>query len=266
MPLLKPLIVASCMLAVSTCYAQDSSVLTKPIATVNGVGIPQSRFDYVLKQSVTQRGEKDSPELRNNIKETLINQEVIAQAAVKQGLDKTADFNTTMELSKDQNLVNAYLHHYVATHPITDAELRQEFDKIKAHMGTKEYKVRHILVKSEAEAKKIIAEIKKGASFSKLAEEKTIDPGSKSTGGQLDWAPASNFVKPFADAVVKLKKGQMTQAPVQSPFGWHVIQLQDEKPLKLPTLEQVKPQLMQRVQQERIQKLIADLRESAKVQ
>ncbi|HQT26867.1 MAG TPA: peptidylprolyl isomerase [Burkholderiales bacterium] len=266
MPLLKPLIIASCMLAVTTCYAQDSSVLTKPIATVNGVGIPESRFDFVLKQNMQQRGEKDSPELRNSIKETLINQEIIAQAAVKKGLDKTAEFHTMMELSKDQNLVNAYLHNYVESHPVSDAEMKQEFDKIKAHMGDKEYKVRHILVKTEAEAKKIITEIKKGAKFSKLAKEKSLDPGSKNTGGELDWAPASNFVKPFADAVVALKKGQMTQTPVQSPFGWHVIQLEDEKALKLPTFDQVRPQLQQRVQQEHIQKLIADLRAAAKVE
>lgn len=264
--LLKPIIIATGLLAMSTGYAQDSSVLTKPVATINGVGIPQSRMDFVLKQNEAQRGEADSPELRKNIKETLINQEIVAQAAVKKGLDKTADFRTMMDLSRGQNLVNEYLHDYVSTHPVTDAELQQEFDKIKTHMGTKEYKVRHILVKTEAEAKKIIAQIKKGAKFAKLAEEKSEDPGSKNNGGELDWAPASNYVKPFADAVMSLKKGQMTQEPVQSPFGWHVIQVEDEKPLKLPTFDQVKPQLKQRVQQEHIQKMIADLRAAAKIE
>ncbi|MHB1100916.1 MAG: peptidylprolyl isomerase, partial [Burkholderiales bacterium] len=160
----------------------------------------------------------------------------------------------------------AYLHDYAKSHPVTDAEMKQEFDKIKAHMGSKEYKVRHILVKTEAEAKKIIADLKKGAKFSKLAAEKSEDPGSKSNGGELDWAPASNFVQPFADAVRLLKKGEITPAPVQTPFGWHVIQLQDEKALKLPTFDQVKPQLQQRVQQEHIQKLISDLRAAAKVE
>ncbi len=266
MPLLKPLIIASCMLAATAAYAQDSNVLTKPIATVNGVGIPESRFDFVLKQNLQQRGEKDSPEIRNSIKESLINQEIISQAAVKKGLDKTPEFRTMMDLSRGQNLVNAYLHDYVASHPVTDAEMKAEFDKIKAHMGDKEYKVRHILVKTEAEAKKIIAEIKKGAKFSKLAEKDSLDPGSKNNGGELDWAPASNFVKPFADAVTSLKKGQMTQTPVQTPFGWHVIEVEDEKPLKLPSFDQVKPQLQQRVEQEHIQKLIADLRASAKVE
>ena len=266
MPLLKSLIAASSLLAVSVCYAQDSSVLTKPVATVNGVGIPESRYDFVLKQNMAQRGESDSPELRKNIKETLINQEIIAQAAAKKGLDQTADFKTMMDLSRGQNLVNAYLHDYAKNHPVTDAEMKQEFDKIKAHMGSKEYKVRHILVKTEAEAKKIIADLKKGANFSKLAAEKSEDPGSKSNGGELDWAPASNFVQPFADAVRLLKKGEITPAPVQTPFGWHVIQLQDEKALKLPTFDQVKPQLQQRVQQEHIQKLISDLRAAAKVE
>ena len=115
-------------------------------------------------------------------------------------------------------------------------------------------------------AKKIIADLKKGANFSKLAAEKSEDPGSKTHGGELDWAPASNFVQPFADAVRLLKKGEITPAPVQTPFGWHVIQLQDEKALKLPTFDQVKPQLQQRVQQEHIQKLISDLRAAAKVE
>lgn len=267
MPSLKSLFAISGLLFASVCYAQDSSVLTKPIATVNGVGIPESRFDFVLKQNMSQHGMPDSPELRKNIKETLINQEIISQAATKKGLENTADFKTMMELSKRQNLVNAFLHHYVSTHPVTNAEMRQEFDKIKAHMGSKEYKVRHILVKTEAEAKKIIAELKKHpGNFAKLAAEDSLDPGSKTTGGELDWAPASNFVKPFADAVTHLKKGQMTSAPVQTPFGWHVIKLEDEKDLKLPSFDQVKPQLEQRVQQEHIQKLIADLRAAAKVE
>ena len=260
MPSLKPLVAAMGMLAVSA-YAQDNN-----LATVNGVAIPQSRYEFVLKQNVMQQGGKDSPELRKNVKETLINQEVIAQAAVKKGLDKNAEYRTMMDLSREQNLANVYLHDYVATHPVTDAEMKQEFDKIKAHMGSNEYKVRHILVKTEAEAKKIIAELKKGANFSKLAEKESLDPGSKSNGGELDWAPASNFVEPFADAVRLLKKGEITPAPVQTPFGWHVIQLQDEKPLKLPTFDQVKPQLQQRVQQEHIQKLISDLRSSAKIE
>ncbi len=265
MPSLKPLIAAMSMLAVSA-YAQDSAAPGKSVATVNGVAIPESRYEFVLKQNIMQHGSQDSPDLRKNVKETLVNQEIISQAAVKKGIDKTADYRTMMDLSREQNLVNIYLHDYVSSHPVTDAEMKQEFDKIKAHMGSKEYKVRHILVKTEAEAKKIIAELKKGANFSKLAAEKSEDPGSKSNGGELDWAPASNFVEPFADAVRLLKKGETTPAPVQTPFGWHVIQLQDEKPLKLPTFDQVKPQLQQRVQQEQIQKLISDLRAAAKVE
>lgn len=275
MPLLKfskiLVLAASSILAVSSCYAQqssssDSSILTKPVATVNGVGIPASRFEFVVKQNMQQRGEADSPELRKNIKETLINQEIIAQAAAKKGLDKTENFRTMMDLSRGQNLVNAYLHNYVSTHPVTEAEMKQEFAQIKAHMGGKEYKVRHILVKTEAEAKKIIAELKKGAKFSKLAAENSLDPGSKEKGGELDWAPASNFVQPFADAVTHLKKGQLTAQPVQTPFGWHVIQLEDERPLKLPSYDQIKPQLQQRVQQEHIRKLVSDLRAAAKIE
>ena len=263
----KSMIAVASLLAISVCHAQDSSVLTKPVATVNGVGIPESRFEFVMKQNMTQHGIPDSPELRKNIKESLINQEIISQAAVKKGLDKTSDFKTMMDLSRRQNLINVYLHDYVSSHPISDAALRQEFDKIKAHMGSKEYKVRHILVKTEAEAKSIIAELKKKPGrFAKIAEEKSLDPGSKQTGGDLGWAPASNFVKPFADAVVALKKGQMTQEPVQTPFGWHVIQLEDEKALKLPKFADVKPQLEQRVRQEETQKVIADLRAAAKVE
>ncbi|MBY0578869.1 MAG: peptidylprolyl isomerase [Burkholderiales bacterium] len=270
MQLLKPsqilIIAASGIIAVTSCHAQQTSVLTKPVATVNGVAIPEARFDFVVKQNMTQRGEPDSPEMRKSIRETLINQEVVAQAAAKKGLDKSSDFQTMMDLSRGQNLVNAYLRDYVTAHPVTDAEMKQEFDKIKGHMGTKEYKVRHILVKTEAEAKKIIAQINKGAKFAKLAAEKSEDPGSKDKGGDLDWAPPSNFVKPFADAVAGLKKGEMTSEPVQTPFGWHVIQVEDERALKLPSYDQVKGQLEQRLQQEHISKLIADLRAGAKIE
>ncbi len=255
---------ASSLFAVAS-HAEDSSVLTKPVATVNGVGIPESRFEFVLKQNMAQHGLSDSPDLRKNIKETLINQEIISQAAEKKGVDKSADFKIMMDLSRDQNLVNVYLHDYLTAHPATDTELKQEYDQIKQHMGTKEYKIRHILVKSEDEAKKIISQLKHGASFSKLAAADSIDPGSKSNGGEIDWSPASNFVPAFADAVQKLKKGQTTSEPVQSPFGWHVIQLVDERPLKIPAFDQVKPQLEQRLQQAKVRKLIADLRAAAKV-
>ena len=133
-------------------------------------------------------------------------------------------------------------------------------------MGENEYKIRHILVDKEDDAKTIIADLGKGADFAKLAKEKSKDPGSKDNGGDLDWGPSARYVKPFADAVVAMKKGQTTTAPVKTDFGFHVIRLDDVRPLKVPAFEELKEQFRQRAQQQQIQKMVMDLRSKAKVE
>ncbi len=235
-----------------------------PVAKVNGVNIPQARLELLAKSQLTQ-GQPDTPELRNRIREFLITREVIAQEAVKRGLDKTPEAVTQFELNRQDLLVNMFVQDYARRNPISEDALKKEYDRIKAQMGDKEYKARHILVKSEDDAKQIIAQIKRGGSFEKLAAEKS-DDNSKTTGGDLGWNGPERYVQPFADALKKLKKGQMTDAPVNTQFGWHVIRLDDERARPFPPIEEAKPQLQQQLQQQAINKAIVDLRAKARIE
>jgi peptidyl-prolyl cis-trans isomerase C len=249
----------SCAVATGRAQAADA------VAKVNGKEIPQSRADFVIKANASQ-GQADTPELRNRVREVLIRNELLAQEAAKKGLDKTPDFMNQIELNRQETLVNAFIADYVKNNPISDDLVKAEYDRARAQAGDKEYKVRHILVKDEAEAKQIIAQLKKGGSFDKIAAQKSVDPGSKDKGGDLDWAPAGRYVPQFGDALKKLKKGQTTDAPVQTQFGFHVIRLDDERPMKFPPIEEVKPQIQQGLQRQQIEKLITDLRAKAKVE
>ena len=246
-------------LAINPAFAEDKSA-----AVVNGVSIPQERVEMSVKAAEAQ-GRADNPELRKAIRDDLINREVIVQAAVKQGLDKTPAVVEQIDVAKQNVLVNAFVQESIKKTPITDAQLLQEYDTLKARLGDKEYEVSHILVKTEAEAKEIIAKLEKKAKFEKLAE-KSIDTGSAAHGGSLGWTVPKNLVEPFANALLNLKKGEYTKEPVQTQFGWHVIKLDNIRPLKVPTFEELKPQLQQRLQQQAIQKTVADLRAAAKIE
>jgi peptidyl-prolyl cis-trans isomerase C len=232
---------------------------------VNGVTIPQSRIDMMSKE-LTASGQPSTPERQQAVKEELINREVLVQAAQKRGLDKNPDVVAQMDMARQAVLVRALFESEVKANPITDLDLQKQYEDFKKSMGENEYKVRHILVDKEDEAKAIIADLGKGADFAKLAKEKSKDPGSKDNGGDLDWGPAARYVKPFADALMALKKGQTTTAPVKTDFGWHVIRLDDVRPLKVPAFEELKEQFRQRAQQQQIQKLVMDLRSKAKVE
>ena len=234
------------------------------VATVNGVAIPKSRVDAVVRAQEAQ-GQKDSPELRAAIRDRLITLEIVAQEATRKGLGKTADTVSQLELARTNILAQAFRTDYVKNHPVSDDALKAEFEKIKSQMGDKEYKARHILVENEAEAKEIIAKLKKGEKFEELAKA-SKDPGSKDHGGDLDWNQPGGFVKPFSDAMVKLEKGKYTETPVQSQFGWHVIQLDDVRPAKFPDFNEIKPGLQQRMQEAMFEKTVADLRAKAKVE
>ncbi|MEQ1532043.1 MAG: peptidylprolyl isomerase [Sideroxydans sp.] len=236
----------------------------KSIALVNGVNIPQSRLDLRIKVATTQGGQPDSPEMRKAIRDDLVNLEVISQAAVKAGLDKQPEAAQQIELARQQVLAGAFVQDYAKTHPIADADLKQEYEALKGRVGNKEYKVSHILVQTEEEAKAVAKRVKK-EKFAKVAKEKSKDPGSKDNGGDLGWTVPTNFVQPFGEAILKLNKGQLSD-PVQTQYGWHVIRLEDTRELKVPTFEEVKPQLEKRKQQEAIQKAIADMRDKAKVE
>jgi len=247
-------------LAVNPAFAEDKSA-----ALVNGVSIPQARVDLRVKIAVTQ-GQADSPELRKAIREDMISLEVLAQEAKKKGLDNDPEVIQQTELAKQSVLVSAFVQDYTKNHQISDDQLKQEYDKLKANLGKSEYNVSHILVETEDEAKAIIAQLGKKGKFDKIAKAKSKDAGSAERGGSLGWAVPSNFVPPFANAVLSLKKGTYTKEPVKSQFGWHIIKLDDVRDLKVPSFEELKPQIQQRLQQQSIQEYIANLRSKAKIE
>ncbi len=234
------------------------------VATVNGVAIPTSRAEALLQSQLAQ-GQQDSEQLRAAVRNDLITREILSQASKKKGFDKKAEVMAQFDLARQGILVNAYLQDFVAANPVKDEAVKKEYDNIVKTMGDKEYKARHILVEKEDEAKSIIARLQKGEKFEDLAKQ-SKDPGNKDRGGDLGWAAPSGYVKPFADALVKLEKGKFSATPVKTEFGWHVIQLDDMRDLKHPALDEVKPQIQQRLQQQMLEKQIAELRAKAKVE
>jgi len=219
----------------------------------------QPQFDFMLKERIAQ-GQQDTPELRTAIREELNTRELLSREAKKQGLDKGTDMKAQMDLAAQTVLVRAYVGDWLQKNPIPDAELHKEYDNIKGQIGDKEYKVRHILVEKEDDAKAIIAELQKGAKFDELAKARSKDPGSKDKGGDLDWNAPTNFVKPFGDAMKATPKGKFTAQPVQTQFGWHVIEVDDVRDAKVPTFEEVKPQLQQRMQAQWLDRYFKELR------
>jgi peptidyl-prolyl cis-trans isomerase C len=232
---------------------------------VNGVAIPQSRIDAMNKE-LTAQGQPDNPERQNAVREELVNREVLAQAALKRGLDKNPDVQAQMDMARQAVLVRALFENEVKQHPISDADLQKQYEQFKGSMGQNEYKVSHILVDKEDDAKAIIAELNRGGDFAKIAKEKSKDPGSKDNGGDLDWGPSARYVKPFADAVQAQPKGKVSAAPVKTDFGYHVIRVDDVRPLKVPEFAELKEQFRQRAQQQQIQKMVMDLRSKAKIE
>ncbi|MCJ0763254.1 peptidylprolyl isomerase [Variovorax terrae] len=235
------------------------------VAVVNGKAVPKSRVD-ALTQQVARTGRPITPEMQGQIKDEVIAREIFIQEAQKRGLDATDDYKTQLELARQSLLIRELFADFQKTHPVTDADIKAEYDKFVAANGGKEYKARHILVENEADAKAIIAQLKKGAKFEDIAKKQSKDPGSGANGGDLDWATPSNYVKEFSDALVKLNKGQLTDTPVKSQFGWHIIRLDDVRQAQLPKLEEVKPQISQQLQQQKLAAFQEELRSKAKVE
>jgi peptidyl-prolyl cis-trans isomerase C len=221
----------------------------------------QAHFDFMLKEAI-KFGQQDTPQVRARITEELTHRELMMREAKKKGMDKDAGMKVQMDLAAQNVMLRAFVQDYMKAHPVSDDELKKDYEGIKAQLGDKEYKVRHILVEKEDEAKDIIAQLQKGEKFEKLAE-RSKDEGSKVKGGDLDWNSPANFVKPFSDAMVGLTKGKFTPLPVQSQFGWHVIQLDDVRAAKVPTFEEVKQNLQQQSQSKVLDKLIRELRAKA---
>ena len=236
------------------------------VATVNGTAIGKSRIDMLLSQGAGQ-GRPDTPETRQAIIDQLAMQMVIAEEATKKGMDKLPEVTERLEMVRQSVLANAYVQDFMKAHPVTDEALKAEYERVKTSVTGSQYKARHILVEKEADAKDIIAKLKKDATaFGKLALEKSKDPGSKTRGGDLGWFDLSRMVPEFGAAVSKLEKGKFTQEPVKSQFGYHVILLDDSKPIEAPPLEQVKANLTQQLQQQTLKKQLDDLKSKAKIE
>jgi peptidyl-prolyl cis-trans isomerase C len=239
-------------------------VLAQNLATVNGKKIPSSAADAMVKQAATQ-GQQDTPELRKMVKEQLVTQELLFQEATKQGYAKNPEVNAQIEQVRQTIIIRAMLGDYFKKNPITDKDIQAEYDKYKAGTGgDKEYNARHILVEKEEEAKAIIAKLKAGGKFEELAKA-SKDPGSAANGGSLDWAPAGNYVPEFGAALKKLEKGAITETPVKTQFGFHVIKLEDVRAAKPRTFEELKPQISQQMQQKKFQEFQEGLRKKATI-
>ena len=245
--------------AAGAAFAQNAAI-------VNGKAIPSARVDEFVA-ALTQQGRPDTPELRTAVRDELIAREIFVQEAEKKGLPRSAEVQRQLDSTRQDILIRAVIRDHLKTNPVTDAEIRAEYEKVTkgSGAGDKEYRARHILVESEAEAKAIIEQLKKGGKFEELAQ-KSKDPGSAQNGGDLDWNGPDTFVKPFSEAMVRLEKGKYTETPVKSDFGWHVIRLDDVRDVKPPPLEQVGPQIKQELERRRIQKLQTDLKAKARIQ
>jgi peptidyl-prolyl cis-trans isomerase C len=235
------------------------------VATVNGVAVPQARMDLLMQQQ-QQRGAPDNDQMRNMVKDELVNREVIAQEAQKLGVTRLPDVAAQIDMARQEIIVSAYLREFARKNPISDADVQKEYDRAKAQHGDKEYRARHILVETEDQAKSLIADLKKGAKFDDLASKNSKDTGSATRGGDLDWNVPGTYDKQFADALTRLEKGKYTDAPVKTRFGFHVIQLDDVRPAKFATLAEVKPRIQQMLVQTKIEELVRGLRAKAKIE
>lgn len=235
------------------------------VAIVNGKPVPTERVEALVQQ-IEASGRPVDDTVRAQIKEEVVLREIFVQEAQKRGIANTADFKNQMELARQTIMIRALFADYQKKNAVSDADMQAEYAKFVAANSGKEFKARHILVEQEDQAKSIIANIKKGAKFEDIAKKDSKDPGSGANGGDLDWAPAASYVAEFSQAMVKLEKGQMTDTPVKTQFGWHVIRVDDVRDAELPKFDEIKPQLQQQMTQQKLQKYQQELREKAKVQ
>ena len=259
----KKLLLATAMASLLALGA--TGAIAQNVAIVNGKAVPKTRLD-ALAQQVAKAGRPVTPEMEGQLREEVIAREVFMQEAEKQGIATSDEFKAQMELARQTLMIRELFANYQKANPVTDADLKAEYDKFAAANGGKDYKARHILVEKEADAQAIIASLKKGGKFEDIAKKQSKDPGSGSKGGDLDWANPSSYVPEFTEALLKLKKGQTTDTPVKSQFGYHVIRVDDIRSAQLPAFEEVKPQIAQQMQQQKLAAFQEELRKKAKVE
>jgi peptidyl-prolyl cis-trans isomerase C len=257
--ILKP---ARLLLAVTAMVA--APVFAQNAATVNGKAIPAAKVDQLVKQVVAQGRATDSPQLREQVKKELIGREVLLQEADKQGLGNRADVKAAVDNARQSIIINAMLADYVKKNPVSDAAVKAEYDRYKSQVGDKEYHARHILVDTEQQAKDIIAKLKGGAKFEDLAKQSK--DSSANNGGDLDWASPASYVPEFSKAMTSLQKGAITETPVKTQYGYHVIKLEDVRPAKVPAFDEVKGQIAEALQQRKLAEFRESLLKKAKIQ
>jgi peptidyl-prolyl cis-trans isomerase C len=264
---MKKSFVITCVSALALAAAVALPASAQNITTVNGKPVPKARADFLIKQVTAQAAAKNQqlpPDLEQRADEKVVLDEILLQEAEKRGLAGDADVRQQLALMRQELLINALLADYAKKNPVTDADIQAEYDKFKAASSGTEYRARHILVDKEEEAVALIAQIKAGASFEELAKKNSKDPGSGEKGGDLDFASPSSYVPEFSAALVKLKKGEMTQTPVKTQFGYHIIKLEDTREAQFPPLAEVKAQIQQRLTQQKVIAFRDELKAKAK--
>ena len=257
---MRNLFIAAC---VSLALLAPLAAQAQNIAIVNGKPVPKARVEALLSQAVRQ-GQPRTPELEKQARDEVVLREMFMQEAEKRGLAQSPDYKAQMEFARQTILIRELFEDERKKHPVTDAEVQTEYDKFKAQATGTEYRARHILVEKEDEAKKLIADIKAGAKFEDVAKKNSKDPGSAERGGDLDFAKPDAYVPEFGKALAALKKGEMTQTPVKSQFGYHIIKLEDTREAQVPPLTEVSAQLKQRLEQQKLTKFREDVRDKAK--
>ncbi len=258
----KPLHLAAC-LAASAALLLPLAAAAQNIALVNGKAVPKARVDALLVQATSQ-GQPRTPELEAQVRDEVVLREMFMQEAERQGRAGAAQYNAQMELARQSIKISALFSEYQKKNPVTDADIKAEYDKFKAQSSGSEFRTSHILVETEDQAKALIVQIKAGGSFEDIAKKNSKDPGSGEKGGDLDWANAGSYVPEFSQAMVKLKKGEMTEVPVKSQFGYHIIKVVDVREAQLPPLDEVKPQIQQRLMQQKMAQFRDEIRAKAK--
>ena len=241
------------------------TVLAQNIAIVNGKAVPKARLDALAEQ-VAKAGRPVTPEMQGQLREEVVTREVFMQEAEKRGLSTSDDFKIQMELARQTIMIRGLFADFQKANPVTDADVKAEYDKFAAANGGKEFKARHILVEKESEAVAIIASLKKGGKFDEIAKKQSKDTGSGAKGGDLDWANPSSYVPEFSEALLKLSKGQTTDTPVKTQFGFHVIRVDDVRTAQLPAFDEVKPQISQQLTQQKLAAFQDELRKKAKIE
>lgn len=244
--------------------APEVVAVGESVAIVNGKPISKAAFEILAEEVNERRGDNKVPD--DKIVEELIKRELLSQEIAASGLLKDPKFAAKIESAQRMLLSQAAAEEFIGKVEVSDEDLKKEYDQRVGPMKNTEYKAKHILVETEKEAKDIIAKLQKGEKFDALAKKLSKDPGSKDRGGDLGWFSPQQMVQPFSEAVMALKNGETTQAPVQSQFGWHVIQREESREQAPPPFDAVKDQLKSMIQTQKLQQHIADLQTKAKVE